>query len=62
MVQVPGLGDERVGLRVHDRIFQDVDRPSHVHGEDSLRPARQAVGLRQQSPGQQVVAGGDLAV
>lgn len=50
VVQVPGLGDQRLCLRVHDGVLKDVDRPGHMGGEDALRPARQPVGFGQQSP------------
>lgn len=49
-------------VRVDDGVLQDVDGPGHVSREDALCPARQPVGLCQQTPRQQVVAGGDLAV
>lgn len=62
VVQVPGLGDEGVGFRVHNGVLQDVDGPRHVGGKDVLRPPWQPVGFGQQSPWQQEVGGGDLTV
>lgn len=50
MVEVPGLGGERVCVRVHDGVLHDVDGSGHVVREDTLCPARQVVGFRQQSP------------
>lgn len=50
VVQVPGLGDEGVGFRIHDGVLQDVDGPRHVGGKEGLRPPWQWVGFGQQSP------------
>lgn len=50
VVEVPGLYGQCVRVRVHNGVLQDVDGPGHVRREDALRPARQQVGLCQQSP------------
>ncbi len=55
MIYVPGQRREAPVSEVHHRILDDVNRTRQIPREDTLRPAREAIGLRQEPPGQEEV-------
>lgn len=55
MVEVPGVGGQSPIDRVHNGVFNDEHRARHPRGEEVLSPARKAVGLHQESPGEKPV-------
>lgn len=55
MVEVPGVGGQAPVDRVHDGVLDDVHKSRHASREESLRPARQPVGLLQEASGEEPV-------
>ena len=62
VVEVPGEGGQALGHRINDGVLHDVDGAGQVGGEHLLGPARQAVGLGEEAPGEQPVVCCDLPV
>lgn len=52
MVEVPGVGGQASVDGVYDGVLDDVHRARHASGEEPLCPARQPIGLRQESSGE----------
>lgn len=61
VIHVPGQRGEASVSGVDDRILDDVNRPRQIPREEALRPARQAIGLRKEPPGQETVVWRHLA-
>lgn len=55
VIYVPGQRGEASVPGVDDRVLDDVNRTRQISREDALRPARHAIGLREEPPGQEAV-------